>query len=344
MARVASSAGVVMRHAVVDSASRSAYCASSARAARAWSTRRRPGARPVGHLLRERVPEDVDGLLRSRLLVQELQPSQLGEVRLEAARTLPELAEEPEGELAPQHGGGLQDGPALLGEALDAGEEDLLERPGDARPGRAVPFSATARASSSRKSGFPSARATMAWVRLGQGPRPGAESGRCWRRPRPTAAAARSASRTTSRCRPGGSRAGRSGSAGSALPARLSTNAARYSSEVRSIQCTFSMASTRGRRRLPFSPSWRWVSNVQALMASGLRTASRSVPSRMPRSWRRYGAPSAGSIRPPRARGGPSPDRLRAVGLEDPRSGRAGCRAGAGRGCHSRVWEGSPSR
>ena len=70
-------------------------------------------------------------------------------------------------------------------------------------------------------------------------------------------------------------------------PARLSTNAARYSSDVRSIQCTFSMARTRGRRRLPLSPSWRWVSNVRALIASGLRTASRSVPSRMPRSWSR---------------------------------------------------------
>ena len=81
----------------------------------------------VHDLLRERVLEHVDGLRGTRLLVQELEPRQLPEVRLEVARPAPHCLEEPERDLPPDHRGQAQRVLHVLGEAVDARPQRLLD-------------------------------------------------------------------------------------------------------------------------------------------------------------------------------------------------------------------------
>jgi hypothetical protein len=77
------------------------------------------------------VGEGHDELAAPGLGVEELEAHQLVEVRIELV--LPHRPEERDRRLLPQHRGGLEEPARRLGEAVDPGEQDLLDRIGDRR-------------------------------------------------------------------------------------------------------------------------------------------------------------------------------------------------------------------
>ena len=84
----------------------------------------------VGDLLDEGMLEDVDRLAARRLLVQELQPLQLGQRTLEHVGPLPERGEQPMGNQPPDHGGLLDETLGLGGQPVDARHQHLLDGAG----------------------------------------------------------------------------------------------------------------------------------------------------------------------------------------------------------------------
>ena len=231
--------------------------------------------RRLGHVLRERVLEDVDALLGPRALVEKLVPDQFLKMRLAGSR-LPRWRR--------GDGPGIRDPGRTRSAATRFGPSAsrsmrALRTPctvsGTVSVAAAAPASPMARASSSRKNGFPSALSRMSRAR-------GSASAVSGRTDRTTVRLSSEVRRARDSCvvYDLSSQAGRYPgryvvSSMIAAPARLSTSEARNSSDVRSIQWRSSMAMTRGRRRLSRSTICRSVSKVRVLIASGPSPARR---------------------------------------------------------------------
>jgi hypothetical protein len=81
----------------------------------------------VGHVLGERVLEDVGRLVGRQALVEELEPPELQQIRFQDPRPIPDRGQKAQGELAPQHRGRLEHALGLLREPIDPRHEDPVD-------------------------------------------------------------------------------------------------------------------------------------------------------------------------------------------------------------------------
>jgi hypothetical protein len=94
----------------------------------------------VGHVLDDRVLEDVGGLRQEALLVDELERLQLAQHRVHLLAHARDPAQRADQELSPDDRGELHRPLALLAEPVEAGHDDVVDGAGDAprrRPSRA---------------------------------------------------------------------------------------------------------------------------------------------------------------------------------------------------------------
>ena len=82
---------------------------------------------PVDRLLGERVLEDVARLAGARPLVQELEPREVAEARLDAVGPVPEGVQQAQGDLPAEDRRRLQEAPGLGGQPVEAREQNLLD-------------------------------------------------------------------------------------------------------------------------------------------------------------------------------------------------------------------------
>ena len=90
--------------------------------------------RRVGHVVGQGVGEQVDHLREQRLLPDQLDGGQLAQHGVEVSADLGEPPEQAAGELAPDDRGHLERALGLVGQAVDARGDDVLDGVGDVDP------------------------------------------------------------------------------------------------------------------------------------------------------------------------------------------------------------------